>query len=108
VPSNSAVPRGLAGRVFRFDEFGVIAALLALVLVTGLSTPPSRRWGQLVDVVEQAAFVGILACGMTYLLAMRELDLSVGSTQTNHKHVTDKTFRSDATKTLNSGRRDCS
>lgn len=31
------------------------------------------------DVVEQAAFVGILACGTTYLLAMRELDLSVGS-----------------------------
>jgi ribose transport system permease protein len=76
VPSNS---RGLAGRVFRVDEFGVIAALIALVLVIGAFHPTFLEAAQLVDVVEQAAFVGILACGMTYLLAMRELDLSVGS-----------------------------
>jgi ribose transport system permease protein len=76
VPSNS---RSLAGRVFRVDEFGVIAALIALVLVIGAFHPTFLEAAQLVDVVEQAAFVGILACGMTYLLAMRELDLSVGS-----------------------------
>lgn len=71
--------RGLAGRIFRVDEFGVIAALVALVLVIGAFHPTFLDAAQLVDVVEQAAFVGILACGMTYLLAMRELDLSVGS-----------------------------
>jgi ribose transport system permease protein len=65
--------------VFRVDEFGVIAALIALVLVIGAFHPTFLEAAQLVDVVEQAAFVGILACGMTYLLAMRELDLSVGS-----------------------------
>lgn len=77
MPSNS---RALAGRVFRVDEFGVIAALVALVGVIGMFHPSFLETAQLVDVVEQAAFVGILACGMTYLLAMRELDLSVGST----------------------------
>lgn len=77
VASNS---RTLAGRLFRVDEFGVIAALVALVLVIGAFHPNFLDMDQLVDVVEQAAFVGILACGMTYLLAMRELDLSVGST----------------------------
>lgn len=65
--------------MFRVDEFGVIAALIALVLVIGAFHPTFLEAAQLVDVVEQAAFVGILACGMTYLLAMRELDLSVGS-----------------------------
>jgi ribose transport system permease protein len=76
VPRNTA----LAGRLFRVDELGVIAALVALVLVIGAFHPTFLEMAQLVDVVEQAAFVGILACGMTYLLAMRELDLSVGST----------------------------
>lgn len=70
----------MARRVARVDELGVIAALVALVLVVGAFHPTFLEWAQLVDVVEQAAFVGILACGMTYLLAMRELDLSVGST----------------------------
>lgn len=80
MPSNAAASRGLAGRVLLVDEFGVIAALVALVLVIGAFHPSFLEVAQLVDVVEQAAFVGILACGMTYLLAMRELDLSVGST----------------------------
>jgi len=79
-PQHSPVPSNtIAGRIFRVDEFGVIVALVALVLVVGAFHPTFLHWAQLVDVVEQAAFVGILACGMTYLLAMRELDLSVGS-----------------------------
>lgn len=69
----------MTGRFFRVDELGVIAALVTLVLVIGAFHPTFLEWAQLVDVVEQAAFVGILACGTTYLLAMRELDLSVGS-----------------------------
>src|SRR5262245_45820529 len=81
MPGNAATTtRGLAGRVFLVDELGVIAPLVALVLVIGAFHPSFLEVAQLVDVVEQAAFVGILACGMTYLLAMRELDLSVGST----------------------------
>lgn len=69
----------MARRFLRVDELGVIAALVALVLVIGAFHPGFLEWAQLVDVVEQAAFIGILACGTTYLLAMRELDLSVGS-----------------------------
>lgn len=80
MPSDVAARRGLTGRIFLVDELGVIAALVALVLVIGAFHPSFLEVAQLVDVVEQAAFVGILACGMTYLLAMRELDLSVGST----------------------------
>lgn len=78
-PVTSSRGRAVAGRIFRVDEFGVIAALVALVVVIGAFHPTFLHMAQLVDVVEQAAFVGILACGMTFLLAMRELDLSVGS-----------------------------
>ena len=67
-------------RVVATDEIGVVGALAALVTVIGAFHPDFLAPAQLLDVIEQAAFVGILACGMTYLLAMRELDLSVGST----------------------------
>ncbi|MEU6998442.1 ABC transporter permease [Nonomuraea sp. NPDC046570] len=72
--------RGLLRRVFGVDEVGVVVVLVALVLGIGAFHPDFLDRAQLIDVVRQAAFVGVLACGMTYLLAMRELDLSVGST----------------------------
>ncbi|MBB5084171.1 ABC transporter permease [Nonomuraea endophytica] len=67
-------------RVLGVDEFGVVVVLVVLVVAIGLFHPAFLDRAQLVDVVRQASFVGVLACGMTYLLAMRELDLSVGST----------------------------
>jgi len=72
--------RGLLRRVFGIDEVGVVVVLVALVLVIGAFRPAFLDQAQLMDVVRQAAFIGVLACGMTYLLAMRELDLSIGST----------------------------
>ncbi|MFI9560909.1 ABC transporter permease [Nonomuraea endophytica] len=67
-------------RVLGVDEFGVVVVLVVLVVAIGLFHPAFLDRAQLVDVVRQASFIGVLACGMTYLLAMRELDLSVGST----------------------------
>ncbi|MFD9946570.1 ABC transporter permease [Nonomuraea sp. NPDC059023] len=67
-------------RVFGVDEFGVVVVLVVLVVAIGLFHPAFLDRAQLIDVVRQASFIGVLACGMTYLLAMRELDLSVGST----------------------------
>lgn len=67
-------------RILAVNEFGVVVVLVALVVVIGLFHPAFLDRAQLLDVVRQAAFIGVLACGMTYLLAMRELDLSVGST----------------------------
>ena len=61
------------------DYVGVLIAIVALVLIIGVARPAFLRFGQLTDVLNQATFVAILACGMAMLLAMRELDLSVGS-----------------------------
>lgn len=38
----------IAGRLFRVDELGVIAALVTLVLVIGAFHPPLLEWAQLV------------------------------------------------------------
>jgi ribose/xylose/arabinose/galactoside ABC-type transport system permease subunit len=62
------------------DFIGVLVAIVVLVLVVGVLYPDFLAPGQLLDVLNQASFVAVLAGGMAFLLAMRELDLSVGST----------------------------
>jgi ribose transport system permease protein len=62
------------------DFIGVLVAIVVLALAIGALHPDFLVPGQLMDVLNQASFVAVLACGMAFLLAMRELDLSVGST----------------------------
>ena len=62
------------------DYIGVLIAIVLLVLVIGAIHPDFLAVSQLLDILNQATFAAILACGMAFLLAMRELDLSVGST----------------------------
>ena len=45
----------------------------------GIAHPDFLAWGQLKEVVQNAAYVGIIAAGMAFLISMREIDLSVGS-----------------------------
>jgi ribose transport system permease protein len=61
------------------DYIGVLIATTVLVIAIGIVHPEFLAIGQLLDILNQATFVAILACGMAFLLAMRELDLSVGS-----------------------------
>lgn len=61
------------------DYIGVLVATVLLTLGIGLVHPDFLAASQLLDILNQATFVAILACGMAFLLAMRELDLSVGS-----------------------------
>ncbi|HEX3824946.1 MAG TPA: ABC transporter permease [Mycobacteriales bacterium] len=58
----------------------VTIATIAVVVVVSAFHSSFFSWTQMTNIIEQNAFVGILACGMAFLLAMRELDLSVGST----------------------------
>ena len=44
----------------------------------GIAHPDFLAWGQLKEVVQNAAYVGIIAAGMAFLISMREIDLSVG------------------------------
>jgi ribose transport system permease protein len=61
------------------DYIGVLIATVILVLGIGAVHPNFLAFSQLLDILNQATFVAVLACGMAFLLAMRELDLSVGS-----------------------------
>ncbi|MGH8880892.1 MAG: ABC transporter permease subunit, partial [Stackebrandtia sp.] len=67
-------------RVVRAPSASVIAATLALVLAIGVLRPTYLRTNQILDVLQASTYVGLLAAGMAFLISMREIDLSVGST----------------------------
>ncbi|MFI0367343.1 ABC transporter permease [Actinomadura sp. 1N219] len=70
----------LAVRAGRGEATSVLVATLGLVAFISILHPEFLRVDQLLDTLQSAVYVGLLACGMAYLLSMREIDLSVGST----------------------------
>ncbi|HET7676531.1 MAG TPA: ABC transporter permease [Candidatus Limnocylindrales bacterium] len=62
------------------DEAGVIVALVALVAVVGALRPTFLQPSTLFQQLSGAAFIGMLALGMVFVVAVRDIDLSVGWT----------------------------
>jgi ribose transport system permease protein len=60
------------------DELGVVIVLVALIGVVGASHPPFLDTDNLLATAQNSSYVGLMACGMVFPLAMREVDLSVG------------------------------
>jgi ribose transport system permease protein len=67
------------GRFMRVESLSVLVATLALGAFIGILHPDFFSSSQIRDVLQQSVYVAILAAGMCFLLAMREIDLSVGS-----------------------------
>jgi ribose transport system permease protein len=70
----------LTGRLGRTEELTVAAVLVAMTVGVGIAHPHFLSIDSLGNIGQQAAFFGIIALGMVFLLAMREIDLSVGGT----------------------------
>ncbi len=66
-------------RALDFESSSVLVALLLLIAVISIVHPAFLSIGAMLDLLQQASFVGIMAAGMAFLIAMREIDLSVGS-----------------------------
>lgn len=60
------------------EELGVGSALVLLVIVVGSAVPGFLAPSNLLSIGESSVSVGLMACGMVFALAMREVDLSVG------------------------------
>ena len=60
------------------DEIGVIVALLIMVAVIGIARPRFLNPINLLTILGNTTFEGMLSLGMVFLLAIREIDLSVG------------------------------
>lgn len=76
-----------SGQFFRSPTFWRLAVLLLLWLINAIVTPnfghleirDGRLFGSIVDVLHRGAPVMLLAVGMTLVIALRGIDLSVGS-----------------------------
>jgi ribose transport system permease protein len=60
------------------EELGVVVALGILVALIGALKPAFVDPDNLLNLTASNTFVGILSLGMVFLLAMREIDLSIG------------------------------
>jgi ribose transport system permease protein len=78
-PATPPRRKGLLSAVGRQEYLGVAIAIVVLIAVIGAVYPRFLQLDQQLSILGNAAYIGILACGMAFLLAMRELDLSVGS-----------------------------
>lgn len=57
----------------------MVLATVVLAGLVGAAHPTFLKPAQLLDILQASTYVGLLAIGMSYLVAMREIDLSVGS-----------------------------
>ena len=75
-------PTSRAGRaasaIAGFEELGLLSALVLLTLAIGIPNPELFSPRSIVTILRQSAFIGIIAFGMVYLIAMVEIDLAVG------------------------------
>jgi ribose/xylose/arabinose/galactoside ABC-type transport system permease subunit len=67
-------------RPWLLDEAGVLVVLVVLVVGVGAFRRDFLLSDNLLEIGRQSSYVGIMACGMVFPLAMREVDLSVGGT----------------------------
>lgn len=66
-------------RIAGIECMPVLIATLILIVAIGLAKPDFWHTDNLHDVLQQSVYVGLAACGISFLIAMREIDLSVGS-----------------------------
>src|SRR5579872_3373470 len=67
-------------KVFANQPFWVTIALLAICVVTGLEEPVFFSADNFYDITRNFAFIGVMALGMTPVIIIGGIDLSVGST----------------------------
>ncbi len=76
----AVTPRRSAWRhFFSVQNLGIVYVFVALCIFLAIASPAFLRPLNLINVIRQASVVGILAIGMTFLLATGQFDLSVGA-----------------------------
>lgn len=68
-----------AQRVRHFDHWGLTVATVVLFLTLSIVAPYFLTPQNLLNVLQQSAFVGLIALAMTFVIVAGEIDISVGS-----------------------------
>lgn len=66
-------------RFLHTKEFGVLTALLVLILIMSISSPYFLKTNNLFNVLRNMSTIGIMAIGVTMVIIAGGIDLSVGS-----------------------------
>lgn len=74
IPQESAAPRKPLPR-----EAGVLLLLAAMLVAAAIVNPAFLAWDNLRDMLVKVAPATIVACGLTFVILAREIDISVGS-----------------------------
>jgi ribose/xylose/arabinose/galactoside ABC-type transport system permease subunit len=68
------------GKFFRgYDQTGLLLGLILLLIVLSLLSPHFRQFDNFMLILQDAAFIGIVATGQTLVILAGGIDLSVGS-----------------------------
>lgn len=78
-PSPALRPAERGSLLGRLGRLGPLLGLLALMLVATLLNPDFLGVSNLTNILTRAAFTGIIAVGMTFVIISGGIDLSVGS-----------------------------
>lgn len=73
------VPRAPVDALDALRRYGIVVVFAALVLAMAIASPQFRTQGNLLNLLQQNAIIGILACVMTFAIILGGFDLSVGA-----------------------------
>lgn len=79
IPSGNRSLSTLLHRLARQREYAVLALLIVTLSVVGAVNPAFLSGGNLRDMLVQDAPIVIAACGLTFVVLLGEIDISIGS-----------------------------
>lgn len=80
--TKSDQPPGIGGKVnlsALFRRYGIVIILVAMIVLLLVASPTFRTLQNAVNVLQQISVNGILAMGMTFVICVAGIDLSIGS-----------------------------
>ncbi|HNS35295.1 MAG TPA: ABC transporter permease, partial [Mesotoga sp.] len=66
-------------RRFEYEKFGPLIALAILFVISAFASPYFLQTQNLLNILRQVSYTGIIALGMTFVIISGGIDLSVGS-----------------------------
>ncbi len=62
-----------------YTKYMTLLALVVLFIISAFMSKHFTKWGNLMNILRQVSYTGIIALGMTFVIISRGIDLSVGS-----------------------------
>ena len=75
----AAAPVASTSRAIRLQEYALVFVIVALLVIGALVSDRFLSYSNLLTILTAASVVGVLAVGMTFVIATGGIDLSVGS-----------------------------